>query len=365
VSGLDAKELLINSTDGLASLADGVETKLADLTADWRLTAADGPFVVALLPGKQQGRVFRLEAGRSEASSVLGPLPADDILLWAEAGRALVRTQDRLVMTDLANGAPLWTAPLGGSRLAALSGDRSTVTAVGGDAVYRLDVRTGRILSSSPAELAKDGPLAIAPSGEELACLDAGRHPALLDIGRGTATPIADELPATAFAWSRDSKILLVGHGDGSLAAYEIGKGLRWTIASPLEGTVKGTPLPNQPPQGTVLQIAVAREGGRFAVIRQDVPQIDIHELSDGRTLTALSPPSNIDPVPVTVSFEPGDVIVSSWTLHVMTRQTPLYVMAHLLPKDFDEALATAEARLAVYTKPWSPSGPPQATEAK
>ena len=150
-----------------------------------------------------------------------------------------------------------------------------------------------------------------------------------------------------------------------TVGQMRIGKGRAWSKASPLEGSVKASNLPNQPPQGTVLQIALSRDGERFAVIRQDVRQIDIHRLSDGSRLTALTPPSNVAPVPVAVSFERDEVIVAAWTIHVMMRQTPVYVTAHRLPRDLKEALAEAELRLATYAKPWSPSGPAQQAEAK
>jgi hypothetical protein len=361
VSGTDPAKLLISSPEGLVSLADGMGTKLADLAPDWRLTVADGPFLAAMSPSARQGRVFRLEQGRVQAIPVLGPLPADDILLSAAAGRALVRTQDRLVMTDLTTGNPLWTAPLGELRLAALSSDAASVLAVGGDAVYRLDAQTGRILGSSPAKIGKDVPLAIDPLGQSLAFLDGEQHAMVLDIGSGAASPIGDEGQSISkFAWSRDSRLLLIGHGDGSVSAFEIGKGRRWSIASPLEGSVKSSALPNQPPQGTVLQIALSRDGGRLAVIRQDMRQIDIYGLADGRSLTALTPPSSIAPIPVAVSFEADEAIVSAWALHVLTRQTPIYVTVHRLPKDLKEALSAAELRLAVLTNLWSPSGPAQ-----
>jgi len=165
--------------------------------------------------------------------------------------------------------------------------------------------------------------------------------------------------PATALAWSADSKLLIIGRGDGAVSAFAPDKGPQWEVTSPLAASVKTTAVPNQAPQGTVLQIAPERDGGRFAVIRQDVREIDIYALSDGRRLLALTPPSNVTPIPVTASFERGGLVIASWTLHFMTRQTPLYVTAHRLPRTLDEEIAAAEARLGVYVKAWSPEGPP------
>jgi len=113
------------------------------------------------------------------------------------------------------------------------------------------------------------------------------------------------------------------------------------------------------------LQIALSRDGERFAVLRQDMQTIDIHDLADGRHLTALTPPSNVGRIPVAVSFAENDTVISAWTLHVLTRQTPVYVTAHLLPRNLKEALSAAEVRLAALSNTWSPNGSAQPADAK
>ena len=52
LGGLDPGGLLVSSPEGLVALSDGIETKLADLTPDWRLASAEGPFVAALSPSR-------------------------------------------------------------------------------------------------------------------------------------------------------------------------------------------------------------------------------------------------------------------------------------------------------------------------
>jgi hypothetical protein len=365
-SGLDPSDLLVSSSDGLLRLRDGTETKLADLGPDWRLSAAEGSYVVALSPKTGEGRVFRLARTQEQATPVLGPVAADDILLLAGMDRALIRVRDRLLMSDLSTGRELWSAPLGGLLLAALSSDRAVVIAVGSDAVYRLDAQTGRILGSAPVRAAKGSPLVVDPSGRSLAFLDEGGRAALLDIEKGTSIPVDEEEKlATSFAWSRDSQALLVGRADGSLTAFEPGKGSRWSIPSPLEGSVKASSLPNQPPQGAVLAIALSQDGERFAVLRQDMPTLDIHRLADGRHLAALTGPSTVARLPASVSFDAQDRIVTAWTLHALTRQTPIYVTLHLLPRNLTDELAAAERGLAAVETTRSPDGAPHRAPLK
>ena len=96
-----------------------------------------------------------------------------------------------------------------------------------------------------------------------------------------------------------------------------------------------------------MLNLALSRDGQRFAVLRQDMPNIDINDLTDGRLLTRLTPPWSTINAPAQVAFGPNDEIISAWAVHAMARDKPRFITVHKLPRNFAEALAAASARLA------------------
>jgi len=156
---------------------------------------------------------------------------------------------------------------------------------------------------------------------------------------------------STQLAWTDDSSTLLIGRADGSVTAWAAGK-RTWLIPSPFEKSFQASAWPGQPPQGVVLALALSHDGQRFAVMRQDMPGIDIHEVASGRLLTQLTPPWSTLKVPSHVAFGPQDEIVSSWAVHAMTRNKPRMVTLHRLPRNFAEALTAAQRQLEVLGEP-------------
>ena len=138
----------------------------------------------------------------------------------------------------------------------------------------------------------------------------------------------------------------------------------KWLVPSIFSRAFQATAWPGQPPQGVVLEFALSHDGKRFAVMRQDIPTVDVHDLADGRLLTQLTPPWTTLKVPAHIAFGPEDELVTTWAVHAMARDKPRFVTVHKLPRNFDEALALASARLIALNTTWSPAGPQPASGA-
>jgi hypothetical protein len=358
-SGVSVGGGLILSTDnGLLNVADGAETKLADLPDGWRLTAGDCPYVVAMSPATGQGRVFRLD-GADKLTPMLGPISAMSIAIVPGSARALVEKPTSLDLVDFASGQPVWSASIGAVRAMAVSGDARRAIAVAPNAVYLIDVDIGRVLTSLPLKAVEGGPIAIDPDGGKVAYLDAERKAAILDLTSEREEKIEGPARPTRFAWTKDRSLLLVGGEDGSVLAWDpVGKARRWLVPTPFEKSFQATAWPGQPPQGTVLNIAPSNDGRRFAILRQDLPSIEIHDLKDGRYLTELTAPWSTLKVPAEISFGADDMIVTAWAVHAMARDKPRFATVHRLPRNFDEALTAAAVRLQVLNATWSADGP-------
>jgi hypothetical protein len=271
---------------------------------------------------------------------------------------ALVQEAERLSLRDLARGSTIWTTPMGGLQTAAF-GNNGQVVAVAETAAFLLDIQSGRILKSFPLAQAPESPVAIDPTGSKLAYVGREKTVMTLDLASGETTAVADRAAvATQLAWTHDAGLLLIGRTDGSVLAWNTAGKPAWLIASPFETSFQASAWPGQPAQGVVLQIAASRDGRRFAVIRQDIPQIDIHEVGTGRLLTRLAAPWSTLKVPAHVTFGPDDEILSAWAVHAMTRAKPRFVSVHRLPRSFAEALAAATVQLEKLNRPWSPEGP-------
>ena len=353
---LRGNALLVSTETELVRIADGSEKKVADLPEGWRLVGAAGDVVVAMLPAAKLGRIFRLN-GADVAEAAPSPIPAVAISLAAAGDRALVQDTDRLSLIDTATGAPLWAAPIGELRYARLV-EPDRAVAVSSTAAYALDAKTGRILASHPLTLAAAAPIALDPRGRTLAYLDEGGQLQTLDLETGAAAPVKEigSVP-TRLAWLDDGR-LLIGGSDGSVTAWQSGRGQMWLIASPFSRSFQASAWPGQPPQGVVLDLALSHDGTRLAVIRQDTPNVDLYDLADGRLLTSLTPPWSTLSIPARISFGPDDDLVTAWAFHAMTRDRPRYISVHRLPRNFDEALAAATARQAALSTTWSPAGP-------
>jgi WD40 repeat protein len=257
----------------------------------------------------------------------------------------------------------LWAAPIGELRHISLATQGQQAIAVAANAVYVLDTDSGRILKSHPVSLAPNGPVASDPSAEKIAFLDSGNKAVVLDVESGAPETISDTPAApTQFAWSNDGALLLVGGSDGSVLAWAPGAGRKWLVPTIFSRAFQATAWPGQPPQGVVLNLALSHDGKRFAVTRQDMPTVDLHDLTDGHLLTQLTPPWTTLKVPAHIAFGPNDELVTAWAVHAMARQKPRFVTVHSLPRNFEEALARASARLAALNTTWSPAGPQPAS---
>jgi outer membrane protein assembly factor BamB len=335
-------DLLVTTNEGLVALDDKGERKLAGLTGEWMLSSAQGNYLVATSAANGTALVLR----RSDAGfeKTQHEIKGAKVLVVPGENRALAQYADRVALIDLTDGRTLWTVPIAGAQLVSPRGTQVVVAA--SNAAYLLDLASGRIVKSFPLTSAPDSPVAVDAEGGQLAYVDIEKKTFILDLATGEIRTVTDGADAaTRLAWTRDATALLIGQRDGSVLAWRQGK-RAWLVPSPFEKSFRASAWPGQPPQGVVLQIALSHDGRRFAIIRQDMPNIDIHETASGRLLTQLASPSTTLSVPARVAFGPNDEIVSSWAFHAMTRNKPRFVMLHRLPRNFEEALAAAQRRL-------------------
>jgi hypothetical protein len=343
---------LIAATDkGLAAITEKGERKLADLSAEWSLSSVEGPYVVALAAKAGKAQVFRVSADSAEKASP--EIKASALAVLKGQDRAVVHDAERLSLVELASGKTIWTAPIAGIQSMLVKDQQVVIVAP--TAAYLIDSASGRILKSLPLAQAADSPVAIDASGRRLAYVGADKKAIELDLVSGETTVVDDHtVGITQLKWSNDSRLLLIGRTDGSVLAWNSEHKREWLIASPFEKSFQASAWPGQPPQGVVLDIALSTDGHRFAVVRQDIANIDIHDVADGRFLTRLSPPWGTLKAPASVTFGPNDQILSSWAVHAMVRNTPRFIMVHRLPRNFEEALALATRRLESLTATWS-----------
>jgi WD40 repeat protein len=302
--------------------------------------------------------VFRLaEDGRLE--SALTPLPAAEITLIEHTSRALVRAADHVSIVDLERAQPLWTVPIEGALAAGLSADGKKVATLGAKAAYAIDAESGRILSFVPIAIPENSAAALDPGAAKGAYIGKDGKVGVIELASGSTQTVNIEGAGTVLAWTRDGKRLLVGDGDGNVYVWDGAGVARLLAATPLAGSFRANAWPGQPAQGTIVQLALSHDGNRLAVIRQDLPTVDLHDLSDGRQLTQLTAPWTTLKIPAQVSFAADDAIVTAWAVHPMAKDKPRYMTVHHIPRNFDELLAVATDRLTALQSVWSAAGPP------
>jgi DNA-binding beta-propeller fold protein YncE len=351
---LDPPRLLVAADAGLVWLPDSRSAAVPHWGTQWRLREAEGSYLWASSTQDQKVQVFQVGL-EGTVRPVLGPVDGFAVALDAAAGRALVAAGDRLALYDLGSGQRLWSVPgLGGLKAARLA-DGIRAVGVTGEAAYVFDAASGRISASFPIRTIAEGDAVIEPRGRWAAFV-AAEGVQLLNLDSGRIQTVSPAGAGAKLAFAPDGGRVYVGREDGSISAVDLAGVALWTIGSPIEQSFATSAWPGQPPRGTVLQIAVSRDGRRIAVVRQDVAALDIHDTSKGAHLTQLTPPWSHG-APAGAAFEGEDVIVTAWAVHAMARDRPRGVTAHALPPTFERALAAAEARLAGLAV-WRPEEP-------
>ena len=337
--------LLAGERNGLRILPGGGKVEgAAAWDETWRLGDAKGAYVPAEAPGKIQ--VLRLEGDRLR--SVLPPQDGRTVVLAAGAERALVVHEDRLVLQELPSGRQLWSLPgLAGLIGAAISRDGGEIVALTRAAVYAFDGASGRIKASWPVEPAPAGAAAIDPD-RRVVVFTGAEAPQRLDLDSGALRPLAPALGKSgvvhiALALERD-RVVLALDGGRIVAVDGAGQPV-WSLNPAADETFEVNAMPGQKPHGTVVQLAVS-DGGRLAILRQDMLPVDLHDLATGQLLTQLTPPWTAG-VPSRVGFDREDRIAGAWALHALLRERPSAVSLHALPLTREAALAAAKAALA------------------
>jgi hypothetical protein len=277
-------------------------------------------------------------------------------LFDANSGRALLATAETGTLYDLQTGAELWSAPAPEGMLGTALIQGTSLAALIGNREARLfAMEDGRQVAAYPLGDADVSIAAFDKDGRNLAYMS-GDNMAIIDLTTGTIRTIesvGSDVATLSFA--PDLSTILIGRRNGSISARAMDGTELWTIASPLGDTfTEDNAWPDMPPKGTVLQIAFSPEGKRFAVIRQDLPTLDLYEGGTGRFLTALTPPWPYG-VPASVELPDETRVLSTWAYHAMTRFAPAYVASHTIPGTLPEALELARDRLAALQAVWTP----------
>ena len=346
--------LLAADRSGLSILPGGTRLPNVAWNETWRLGQADGAYVAAAAPDRVQ--VFRQDG--AGLSTALAALDGQAVRLRGDVDRALVSGTDRLTLYDLTSGKPLWAIPgLPGLRAAELSADGSEVVALAGDQAYVFDGRTGRIVTSVPFAAKPGSAVGIDPQRRKIvAVTEAGV--VLFDIASGSRTLLAPDVikgaPVVQIASDLSAGRIVLGLGDGRVTAVEPGGALVWTLTPPADETFEVASLPGHEPRGTIILLAIS-PGGRLAIVRQDMPTVDLHEVSSGQFLTQLSAPW-MQGIAATVAFDREDRVATAWALHAILRTKPTAVAFHALPLSREDALAAVHAALASAV-PVAPDG--------
>ena len=336
--------LLAGEMGGLRILPDGRKVG-GDAVWDetWRLDETAGEYVPASGAGKVQ--IFRLEG--DELRTVLPPQDGKAIFVRHGLERALVLREDGIVVHELPSGKPLFTVPgLPGLRLAVIREDGSEIVALARGGLLVFDGGHGQIKASWPVRHSSEGAAGIDPD-RRVAVVATPEGPLRVDLATGATRPLAPDLGKVlpihvGMALDRD-RIVLALDGGRVVAVDDAGRPA-WNLNPAADETFEVNAMPGQKPHGTVMQLAVS-EGGRVAILRQDMPAIDLHDLATGQFLTQLTPPWAAG-VPARVSFDREGRIASDWALHALMRARPSAVALHALPLTPAAAFEAAKAAL-------------------
>ncbi|TDR93958.1 ATP-binding protein [Enterovirga rhinocerotis] len=325
----------------------------------WRIGAPVGDYVPASAPGQVQ--VLRVSGGKVE--TVLPPQAGRAVALTPGLDRALVLKTDQIVLHELPSGRQLFAVPgLAGLAAAGARADGSEIVAATREAVYAIDGASGRIKASWPIRMAA-GSLAAVDAERRVVVFAGVKELEVFDLASRATRPAAPALGEAkvihiALALDRD-RIVLALDGGAVVAVDGTGRAA-WALKPAADETFEVNAMPGQKAHGTVLQLAVSG-GGRLAIVRQDMPQIDLHEIETGQYLTQLTPPWMAG-VPSHVGFGREDRIASSWALHAIVREKPNAVSLHALPLTRPEALEAAKSALRTLT-PRLPDGSPRSAK--
>ncbi len=353
--------LLTTSGNELAVSAGGRETIAARLDEGSTISAAAGTYVVTHSAKTGRGGVWRFDSGARSAESVAEGASLAPPVLDAGGDRALFIEADSVALDDLKGGKLLWSASgLEGVVAAALpAGPADPVAVLTATGVTLLDPADGKVRQATPLVRAAGSPAAFDTKARALAFVSDGAL-TVLNLSNGEARRLGDfGADIAALAWSPDGARLIVGRRDGGVLAIDREGKTLWSARSPLGASFsEDNSWPDQPPKGLVLALEQSPDGSRLAVIRQDMPALDLYEGTTGRLLTALTPPWSFG-VPARVSLPDDEHVATSWAVHAMTRDRPSTISVHDIPATFDAALTAARETLARLSAIWSPSGAP------
>lgn len=349
--------VFVGDESGVYRAENGAFTKVGELPSGWSFAGSDAPYLFGISRATGEMRVWRFEGEGKGLSSVVDPVKAQQFSSNGATKRVAFAEADRVSVYDLSNGGRLFAVPgLEGLRGIALSSDGRRLGVLTAANAYVFNGENGRLEASTPIAVG-DAPYAFDASAGRLAFAGEAGALRVLDLQSGQTATVKERLePASRITWAPGGTHLLVGLRNGGVAALGLDGKLLWSVASPLgQAFSEDKAWPGQPPKGLVKSLTVSPDGERVAIIRQDLPSIDLHEAATGRLLTHVTTPWSWG-VPVRASFGADGRVMGTWAVHPMAQERPTHVSLHVLPFGLDAALAAAKTRLQRLETVWTPA---------
>ncbi|MBV1707990.1 MAG: WD40 repeat domain-containing protein, partial [Hyphomicrobiales bacterium] len=358
---------LLNGAGGLKMRrADGTELRLGALLPALKPVRVTTAFIAALDDVGQRVVIASFGPKAGSLHRVVPLMSGVDARFGPARHKVIITGHGSLSAFSLPEGKSLWTRALASAPWSsALSADGRSFAVATAGAITTYNAETGRPAGKIAIPGALAGLTLFDHFATRLAYADKGGQIHIVSLPDGKAIVLAKSGMALArLAFSRDGAMLLAGHRDGSITAFDSAGHRLWRIASPLNGAFsEQQAMPGRPPRGVVLRMAFSPGGRRLAVIREQLAELDLYDTGSGTLLTHLSSPWSFGE-PAAVHLGSGGLIASAWATLPQLLDKPRRVMLHQIPTHFADILALARRRLQGLQETW-PADRPAAATAK
>ncbi len=352
---------MVNGFDGLKLRErSGAEIRLGALPPGLKPTRVTTSYLAAVDDVGQRVMVAQFGPTAESLRPVMQLMPGVDARFGPTRHKVIVTGRRSVSAFSLPNGKLLWkTAMATAPWNSALSADGHSFALARAGTVTLYDTANGKPSGkiSIPGNL--PGLTLMDHFATRLAYADKASSVRIVSLPDGKAIAMAkSSIPVARLLWRRDGSMLLVGHRDGSISAFDSAGHKLWRVPSPLNGAFSEQQgMPGRPPRGVVLRLAFSPKGRRFAVVREQMAELDLYDAASGTLLTHLSSPWSFGE-PATVHLGKDGLIASSWATFPNLLDKPRRIMLHQIPERFSDILALARVRLQTLQTSWSAKGP-------
>ena len=351
---------LLNGPTGLrVRRRNGTEVQLGALPPGLKPFRVSGAYIAAVDDIGQRIVVAKFGPAAGSLRTVVPLMSGVDARFGPAGHKTIVTGHHSISAFSLPDGKLLWKTNVASAPLsAALSADGHSFALATAGAVTLYDATHGQPVGDIAIPGNLGGLTLFDHFATRLAYVDKSQiiHLVTLPQGKTMALP-KSSVPISRISWARDGSVLLVGHRDGSISAFDSAGRKLWRIPSPLNGAFsEQQAMPGQLPRGVVLRIAFAPDGRSFAVVRQQMAELDLYDTASGTLLTHLSSPWSFGG-PASVHLGKRGLIASSWATLPQLRERPRRIMLHRIPLRFSDTLALARLRLGALQTIWSAAG--------